>query len=329
MKLFSAQLKFIAMTSRREFLQNSGAIGLGSLLLPRLGHARSFFERPARPIGLQLYTLSTLMTEDTLGTLKKIAAIGYKELESAATSKGYYYGYKPRKFAAIVKDMGMHWRSHHVMGAPFDLARMQTRPMNAQDSIRARQMAERFKFLATLPNLKNDHQRLADEAAEGGLSYLVCASIPVGTLDEMKTAAEVFGKAGKACKKAGVQFAYHNHTTEFDQVEGQRPFDYILSHTDKKEVKMELDLAWATKANQDPVELFNQHPGRFPLWHVKDLDRNTKNPTEVGSGYIDFKPIFDHAARSGMRYFFVEQDAAPSPLENIRTSYKNLKKLVA
>ena len=105
----------------------------------------------------------------------------------------------------------------------------------------------------------------------------------------------MFSKSGEACKKAGVQFAYHNHTTEFDQVEGHRPFDYILANTDKDLVKMELDLAWATKANQDPVELFKQHPGRFPLWHVKDRDKNKKNTAEVGSGIVDFKRIFANA----------------------------------
>jgi sugar phosphate isomerase/epimerase len=226
--------------------------------------------------------------------------------------------------------MGMHWRSHHVMGAPFGMNRMtQAAKQMNPDSAKARQMAERFKFLTTLPTLKTDYQRLVDEAAEGGLSYLVCASIPVGTMDEIKTAVDVFGKAGEACKKAGLQFAYHNHTTEFDEVEGHRPFDYILSNTDRDLVKMELDLAWATKAGQDPVELFKQQPGRFPLWHVKDLDKTTKNPTEVGSGYIDFKRIFDQADTSGMKYFFVEQDAAPQPLENVKVSFRNLKKILA
>jgi len=148
-------------------------------------------------------------------------------------------------------------------------------------------------------------------------------------MDEIKTAVDVFSKSGEACKKAGVQFAYHNHTTEFDSIEGHRPFDYILSNTDKELVKMELDLAWATKANQDPVELFKQHPGRFPLWHVKDLDATTKNPTEVGKGTIDFKRIFEHQADSGMKYFFVEQDQAPAPLDNVAGSYGFLKKILS
>jgi len=318
------------MSTRRQFLQHSSAFALGGLLLSRSGIAASAFKAATRPVGIQLYTLTALMSEDPKGTLQKVAAIGYKELETAATPKGYYYGYQPKELAAMVKDMGMHWRSHHVMGAPFNMNRMQAaaKQLSPQDSVKAKQMAERFKFFSTMPTLKNDYQKLVDEAAEGGLSYLVCASIPVSTLDEIKTAVDVFSKTGEACKKAGLQFAYHNHTTEFDQVEGHRPFDYILSNTDKELVKMELDLAWATKANQDPLELFKQHPGRFELLHVKDLDKATKSPTEIGNGYIDFKHIFDNLKDSGMKYFFVEQDGAPEPLKDVTISYNNLKKIV-
>jgi len=190
-------------------------------------------------------------------------------------------------------------------------------------------MAEQFKNMPKALNLKENYQQLADNAAEGGLTYLVCSSIPVSTLDEIKTAVDVFSKTGEACKKNGVQFAYHNHTTEFDQVEGHRPFDYILSNTDKDLVKMELDLAWATKAKQDPVELFKLHPGRFPLWHVKDLDKSTMNPAEVGTGVVDFKRIFNNAKESGMKYFFVEQDQAPQPLQNVTNSLNYLKKMLS
>lgn len=318
------------MSSRRKFLQQSGAFAMAGLLYPGTKSLRSWAAAPSpRPIGLQLYTLGDLMTKDTKDTLQQVAAVGYKELESAGSQKGNFYGYKPKEFAAMVKDLGMTWRSAHVGGAPFNMANVLKMAKNAQDSARIQKMMERFKNMPKSLNLKENYKELADDAAEGGLSYLVCSSIPVSTLDEIKTAVDVFNKTGEACKKVGVQFAYHNHTTEFDTVEGHRPFDYILSNTDKNLVKMELDLAWATKANQDPVTLFKQHPGRFPLWHVKDLDRNTKNPTEVGNGYIDFKRIFDNAANSGMKYFFVEQDGAPKPVEDITISYKNLQKMLA
>src|SRR5689334_13473612 len=315
------------MTSRRKFIQQSSTIAIGSLTFPSI--LRSTLFAPARPIGLQLYTLGNLMTTDAKGTLQKLAAIGYKELESAGSQKGNFYGYEPKEFAAMVKDMGMHWRSAHVGGAPFSPEQIMKMAKTAADSARIQKMLEGFKKMPKSKNLKENYQELADEAAEGGLSYLVCSSIPVNTLDEIKTAVDVFSKAGEACKKNGVQFAYHNHTTEFDQVEGHRPFDYILSNTDKDLVKMELDLAWATKAKQDPVELFKLHPGRFPLWHVKDLDKEKMNPAEVGTGVVDFKRIFDNAKESGMKYFFVEQDQAPQPLQNVTNSFNYLKKMLS
>ena len=299
------------------------------LLLPRMNNVVSFFERKTKwPVGLQLYTLGNLMTTDPKGTLQKLAAIGYKELESAGSQKGNFYGYTPKEFAAMVKEAGMQWRSAHVGGAPFTIEQIMKMAKTAEDSARIQKMAEQFKNMPKMLNLKENYQQLADSAAEGGLTYLVCSSIPVSALDEIKTAVDVFSKTGEACKKNGVQFAYHNHTTEFDEVEGHRPFDYILANTDKELVKMELDLAWATKAKQDPVELFKLHPGRFPLWHVKDLDKNTMNPAEVGTGVVDFKRIFDNAKESGMKYFFVEQDQAPQPLQNVTNSFNYLNKIL-
>jgi len=250
-------------------------------------------------------------------------------LESAGSQKGNFYGYKPKEFAAMVKDAGMTWRSAHVGGAPFKIEQIMRMAKTADDSARIQKIMDKYKDAPKPLNLTDNYQELADNAAEGGISYLVCSSIPVGTLDEIKAAVDIFSKTGEACKKVGVQFAYHNHTTEFDDVEGHRPFDYILSNTDKDLVKMELDLAWATKAKQDPVQLFKMHPGRFPLWHVKDLDKTTMQPAEVGSGIVDFKAIFDNAKESGMKYFFVEQDGAPQPLQNVTNSYNYLKKLSA
>ena len=318
------------MTTRRNFLQQCGLAALAGLALPKLGQAAfsAYSPFPAMPpAGLQLYTLGNLMVNDPVNALKEVAAIGYKELESAGSEKGNFYGYEPKELAKMIKDQGMHWRSAHVGGASFSPEQMMRMAKTAQDSARVKAMIERFKSRPRALNLTDNYKELADKAAEGGLSYLVCSSIPVHTLDEIKIAAEVFGKTGEACKKVGVQFAYHNHTTEFDTVEGVRPFDYILGHTDKNEVKMELDLAWATKAGQDPVELFKQHPGRFPLWHVKDLSKDSKQPTEVGNGIIDFKRIFEHAGDSGMKYYFVEQDGAPKPLEDVKISYENLQKM--
>ncbi|HEV9037672.1 MAG TPA: TIM barrel protein [Puia sp.] len=329
------------MIDRRKFLKHTGQLGFAGLLFPHLSSANALFKHSARlsagafpdvawlshPIGLQLYTLGNLMITDPKGTLQKLAAIGYKEVESAGSQKGNFYGFTPKDFSAMVKEAGMHWRFAHVPGAPFTIAQMMHMAKTHDDSVRIQKYADQMKNRPKTSNLKEDHQLLADQAAEGGLSYLVCSSIPVHTFDEIKTAVDVFSKAGEACKKNGVQFAYHNHTTEFDEVEGHRPFDYILNNTDKDLVKMELDLAWATKAKQDPVELFKLHPGRYPLWHVKDLDKIKQQPAVVGTGIVDFKRIFDNAKESGMKYFFVEQDGAPQPLENVTQSFNYLKNM--
>src|SRR5512133_11517 len=313
------------MKSRREFLKSSGLMALAGIIMPRLSFKGSVSVQSGTPaIGLQLYTLGNLMVDDPKGTLQKLAAIGYKEIESAGSQKGNYYGFKPEEFSSMVKDLGMTWRSAHVGGAPYTMQQVMKMAKTAEDSARIKKMADQFKNRAATPNLTDNYQQLADEAAKGGINYLVCASIPVSSMDEIKKAVDVFNKAGEACSKNGVQFAYHNHQTEFDNVEGQRPFDYILNNTDEKLVKMELDLAWATKAGQDPVQLFGLHPGRYPLWHVKDRDKVNRNPAEVGTGIVDFKRIFDNAGESGMKYFFVEQDGAPQPLENVANSYRYL-----
>lgn len=312
------------MESRRKFLKDAGMLAMAGFLLPKT----SFLQNRNASIGLQLYTLGNLMTDDAKGTLEKLAAIGYREIESAGSQKGNYYGFSPKEFSSMVKDAGMHWRSAHVGGAPFSTSQIMKMAKTAEDSAKAKKFAEQLKNRPVVANLTDNYQQLADEAAEGGLDYLVCASIPVGNMDEIKKAVDVFNKAGEACRKNKVQFAYHNHQTEFDNVDGVRPFDYILQNTGEDIVKMELDLAWATKAKQDPVQLFGMHPGRYPLWHVKDLDKVNMNPAEVGSGVVDFKRIFDNAGKSGMKYFFVEQDGAPKPLENVANSYRYLSNLL-
>ncbi|GAB3957570.1 sugar phosphate isomerase/epimerase [Spirosoma harenae] len=269
------------------------------------------------------------MSDDPKGTLEKVAAVGYKEVESAFSLKSGYYGYTAKEFKKLVEGYGMIWRAHHAGGAPFKPR--PTPPASATGAAPAGG-GQRMDFSKMPPmlNLRDNYQQLVDEAGEGGLSYLVCASTPVATLDEIQKSIEVFQKTGEACKKAGIGFAYHNHATEFDSVEGGKtPYDLILSQTDKDLVKMELDLAWATKAGKDPVKLFEQHPGRFPLWHIKDIKADMKTITEVGNGVVDFKHAFAAAKTAGLKYFFVEQDMAAEPFESIATSYTHLKKLQA
>jgi sugar phosphate isomerase/epimerase len=303
------------MYNRRKFLGNAGAFLAGSMIAPKL--AKSFFAKPAtRRIGLQLFTLFNVIDNDVQGNLKKVADIGYKEIESAFSRKGGYYGMKPKEFAALLTGMGMSWKSHHVLGAPFKLP-PGTKLPNGPDG--------KPMTIPPMRNLRDNMQELVNEAAEGGVEYLVCANTPINTLDDIKSSIEVLNKTDEACKKAGIGFAYHNHDAEFHNVEGQVPYEMMLAQTT---MKMELDLAWATKGGKDPVELFKQHPGRFPLWHVKDLDAERKTILPVGSGTIDFKGIFENASVAGMKHFFVEHDMPADPFASIKASFDYLSKMV-
>jgi sugar phosphate isomerase/epimerase len=143
-------------------------------------------------------------------------------------------------------------------------------------------------------------------------------------MDEIKKTTEIFAKAGEAARKSKMKFAYHNHQSEFDKVEGISAYDYILTNTDKNEVFMELDLAWAFMAKMDPVAMFKQYPNRFPLWHVKDIDPSTNRPCPVGAGQFDFKRVFDNSKLSGVQHTFIEQDGAKT-IDDPAASIKWLK----
>lgn len=317
------------MHNRRSFLKQTTTLALGGLMLPRLANASNFFA--PGPIGIQMFTVLRQAGGDTTELFRQLASIGFKEIETSFSPKGPFYGYKPKEFRSFLNDLGLTWRSHHVPGAPFR-PRPAAAPANGGAPAAApRQDTSAMRQLRQMPpmlNLSANLQQVVDEAAAGGLPYLVCSSAPVGTLDEIKTTIDIFNRAGEACKKAGIQFAYHNHATEFDTIEGKRPYDLIMQGTDKNLVKMELDLAWATKAKQDPVALFKEYPGRFPLWHVKDIDANREKITEIGNGIVDFKSVFAAAKLAGMKHFFYEQDMVAS-MDSVKTSYQNLVKILA
>jgi sugar phosphate isomerase/epimerase len=135
---------------------------------------------------------------------------------------------------------------------------------------------------------------------------------------------QVLNLAYEAATKAKLKFVYHNHDWEFRDVEGVVPYEVLLKDTP---IRMELDLAWAIKGGKDPVELFRKHPGRFPLWHVKDLDESRNKIMPVGKGTIDFRRIFEAAGSSGLAYYFVEHDMPPDALASIKESMTFLKTL--
>lgn len=303
------------MINRRSFLKNTATVTAGGLLLKEKAFAEIY--KGKLSAGLQLYTLFNVLDNDVPGNIKKIAAIGYKEIESAFSKKGGFYGLKAKEFKSLLKDNGLSWKSHHVIGAPFKMppgAKPPTGPDGKPISI------------PPMKNLRDNMQELIDTVAEANIPYLVCASTPYGTTDELKSSIDILNKTNEACKKAGMKFAYHNHDGEFKAVDGKVPYDAMLSDTN---CAMELDLCWATKAGIDPVELFKKHPGRFQLWHVKDIDKDMKGPQPVGTGIIDWKRIFSNASISGMKHYFVEHDMPADPFASITTSFENLKKLLA
>ena len=305
------------MLSRRSFLKQTSAASLGGLMLSKVPN--TFLPDAVMPApGLQLFTFFNVIDTDVKGTLQRIADIGYKNIESAFSKKGGYYGMKPKEFASMLNGMGMSWKSHHVLGAPFKLppgAKLPAGPDGKPIS------------LPPMLNLRDNSQQLIDEAAEGGVEYLVCANTPINTIDDIKSSIAVLNKSGELAKKAGLQFAYHNHDAEFRAVDGKIPYELFLSETNPDVVKMELDLAWAVKGGADPVELFKKQPGRFPLWHVKDLDKERNVILPLGEGTIDFKRIFNAASIAGMKYYFIEHDMPADAFKSIETSIKNLKQL--
>lgn len=290
------------MTSRRDFLKSTSLLSAGLYFSP------SFFKYDRSAIGLQLYTVRDAMQADPAGTLAKVAQIGYNSIETATyTGTETFYGMDAAAFAKLAKQNGLTLRSGH-----YRLGEEQQGGADVKGT------------------LLHDWQKAVDDASALGLSYMVCAYLSDNErkgLDHYKQVADDFNKAGEICRKAGIQFCYHNHAFEFDKQQDKYPYDILLNQTDKNLVKMEMDLYWITKAGQDPMKIFNEHPGRFPLWHVKDMDKTPeKSFAEVGSGTIDFKEIFKHADKAGMKYFFVEQDKTPgNPFDSITKSYQYIK----
>ena len=290
------------MTSRRSFIKSSSLLSAGVLLAPSILNYKSSY------IGLQLYTVRDAMQKDPAGTLAKVASLGYNSVENATyTGTQTFYGLDAAAYAKLLKDNGLINPSGHY------------------------RLGEDEKGGIMKGTMLHEWDKAVDDAATVGIKYMVCAWLSPderGGIDHYKKLAAECNKAGERCKKAGIQFCYHNHDFEFEKENDSYKYDTLLNETDKDLVKMELDLYWVTKAGLDAVDLFNQHPGRYPLWHVKDMDKTPdKAFTEVGNGVIDFKKIFKNADKAGLKYFFVEQDKCPaSPFDSISQSINFIKK---
>lgn len=277
------------MNSRRDFLLKSTLFTAGSLLMPSC----IFANEKQAAYGVQLYSFRDAMAKDAKGTLEKIASIGLKKIESARSGKGHYYGLSPKEMKEACDALGMTLVSGHVA-------------------------------------LDNNFERTMEEAVASGQEYLICSSMPSKgqTVENYKKVAEAFNKAGAECQKRGIKFGYHNHEYEFESENGQVLYDVLMDHTDANLVHMELDLGWVIVGGKDPLDYFEKYPGRFPLWHLKDMNMTKKESTEFGKGGLDIKTMMQNQKASGVKHIFIEQEEyATTPLESMKHNMKFLKNL--
>lgn len=243
-------------------------------------------------IGLQLYTVRSLMNRDMPGTIAAVAAAGYREVEFAG-----YFGRTPVEVRQLLHANGLTAPSTHLGLAD---------------------VGERFD--ATV-----------ESAQAIGIRYLTVASLDmraIKTADDWKRTADLFNAIGHRANAAGLRFAYHNHAIEFQAVDGAVPMDLLVGGTDPSLVAFELDLFWAMKAGQDPRAYFERHPGRFAMVHVKDATAApARDMVDVGSGVMDWKRIFAAHRTAGIRHYFVEHDSPADPMQSIRRSADYLKTL--
>lgn len=253
--------------------------------------------------GLALYTVRDLMTKDARATLQAVAQAGYVNVESAGYNNGKFYNLTPVEFKALLDEMKLTPISAHQGSVTFD---------NIDQQIADLKTAGFKYFVVPVPPM--------------GLFQYDAVNKKLGMKGGAKNLAEILTKLGTKCKAAGLELLYHNHDFEFSKdEEGNVVLDYLLEHCDPSVVNFQMDLYWVTKAGKDPVDYFKRYPGRFKIWHVKDMDDQGRF-APVGNGHIDFKRILANKKLSGMKYYYVEQDACfnETPLEAIVISHKGL-----
>ena len=285
------------MPSRRDFIKQSSLFTAGLMIGP------SDIFKVKKSVGVQLYTLRNDIAKDPKGTIQKVAALGYKDVETFGYRDGKFFGMSPSEFKSFLKSVDLKSPSGHYVPGGFFMAenwQEKWKPLVAD----AKTVGQKY---VTIPYLEDTYRKSADQ---------------------YKALAEKLNEAAKITKDAGLKLAYHNHDFEFKDLGGQSGFDILLKETDPKLVDFELDLFWAVKAGHNPVDLFKASPGRYAMWHVKDMDNSEKKTfTEVGNGTIDFKTIFANEKVSGMKYYFVEQDVCPGPpVESISKSIDYIRK---
>lgn len=277
---------------RRTFLKNTAVASAAVMIMPSC--VTSSTQAATPKIGLGLFTLRNELAKDVKGTLERVAKIGYKKIEPFGIDGEKVFGLSAQEMKQLCDDLGLEFVSGHVNPDVF----------------------------------MGDFEKAMDFFKTTGQEYAVWPWLPeeMRTLDNYKMVAESLNKCGEIAKKSGVQVCYHNHDFEFfDLGDGVRGIDILANETDSNLVKFEFDLYWVSKAGASPLQVFEQYKERIPLWHVKDMANTPEQGfAEVGEGTIDYPAIFAKKDLSGMKHFFVEQDASDDPFKSIETSYNNL-----
>ncbi len=276
--------------TRRTFLATIGVAALGVASRDAGAGARARRHK-LDLIGLQLYTVRDLMKADMPGTLERVAAIGYQEVEFSD-----YFGRTPRDVRDLLDRNHLTSPSTHL---PFE-------------------------------SLRN-WQKSLDDANTIGHAWVTIPSIPEEkrrSVDDYKAIAAQFNRAGAQAKSSGLRFAYHNHDIDLKPIGRVRPLDVLLNETDPALVDFEMDIYWITFGGGDPIDYFNRFPHRFPMVHVKDSAGPPDNRmVDVGQGEIDFRSIFAQRDKAGIKHYFVEHDQPVDPIATIRNSYNYLHSL--
>lgn len=308
---------------RRGFLTATGAALAG----PAMGAAQPFFKRHGLPIGIQLYTVGADAAKDLDGTLKALSAIGYRSVESAG-----FLGRTPAQFRAALDAAGLACPSTHIQGRggansfSGDLGKL-------GEALTTIGVKTAVMVVPYLPD-RLDQRPASGEDVWDWLRRVMSQL----TADDYKMNADFLNAKAAGLKAAGIKVGYHNHNFELAPVGSTTGLEILLKNTDPSLVTFEMDLGWVAAAGADPAALLNKHRGRFTMVHIKDLKATTKpnfalrmDPTEIGSGFVDWARILKTAYASGVRGFYVEQEApfVLPRLEAAKVSHDYLASVVA
>jgi sugar phosphate isomerase/epimerase len=296
---------------RRDFIKTSAAAVLTSGSL--LHMARAAGQSKLDKVGLQLYSVRGQMQEDFTGTLQRVAEAGYDQVEFAG-----YYDHSPKEIKALLDQLGLTAPACH----------------SGYNTLIEDQLAQTIEAAKTI-----GHEYLImpvppPQPRPQPVSDSTSAPVqrrrwepPSFTQDQVKNMADIFNRIGESCKKAGLRFAYHNHSMEFQEIEGSGiMYDLLLKETDPDLVDFEIDLGWAVVGGADPLAYFEQYPGRFKLFHVKDMNEENRS-VAVGKGKIDFASIFAQSKKAGVQYYIVEYEGREDPMASVAESVTYLKNM--